>query len=135
VAAKFRAIYRNGKLFAEYNDGELTYLAPEYSPANRSELPAPMVMRDIGEYRSPIDGTQITTRSQHRDHVKRHDVIEVGNEPIGSMRTPEYDTTGLGHVIKRRIEEVQTLPQADYDAHVHVQQAQHAEVASLITAG
>ncbi|MGN6124703.1 MAG: zinc ribbon domain-containing protein [Sphingomonas oligoaromativorans] len=40
----------------------------------------PQVMRDITEYTSPIDGTRITTRSQHRDHMKRHGVIEMGND-------------------------------------------------------
>jgi hypothetical protein len=38
------------------------------------------VMRDIGEYKSPLDGSMITSRSQHRDHMQRHGVIEVGNE-------------------------------------------------------
>lgn len=40
----------------------------------------PQVMRDIGEYVSPIDGTFISSRSQHRDHMRRHGVIEMGND-------------------------------------------------------
>lgn len=46
----------------------------------RPEVNAPMVMPDIGEYTSMVDGTRITSRSQHRAHLRQHGVIEVGNE-------------------------------------------------------
>lgn len=140
MGARYRAIYRDGKLFAEYEGGELTYLDPEYSAAKRSELPMPMVMRDIGEYTSTLDGTVVTTRSQHRDHMKRHDVIEVGNEAVGKMDAVrqsyalKHDTDGLGSAIKRRIDEVAAMPQAEYDSQVEQKQAEHAEVAALVTA-
>lgn len=136
MAVKYKAVYRDGKLVAEYSDGQWTVLDASYFVSNRSVLPAPMVMRDIGEYRSTLDGTHITTRRQHRDHMRRHDVIEVGNESIGSMGQSEAPSVDreLGEVIKRRVEEVRTLPQVEYDAHVDIQQAQHAEVASLVTA-
>lgn len=138
MGARYKAVYRDGKLFAEYADGELTYLDPTYQSSKRSELSMPMVIRDIGEYRSPIDGAMITSRNQHRDHMRAHDVVEVGNERIGSL-TPSASASPaigreLGQAIKRRIEEVDALPQADYDTHVKVQQAEHAEVAALVTA-
>lgn len=41
---------------------------------------APMVMSDMQPYKSMIDGRMITSRSQHRDHLKAHGCIEVGNE-------------------------------------------------------
>ena len=34
------------------------------------------------------DGTMITSRSQHRRHLKRHGCIEIGNETM-SNRAPE----------------------------------------------
>lgn len=40
----------------------------------------PQPMRDIEGYVSPIDGKWIGSRSQHREHMKRHGVIELGNE-------------------------------------------------------
>jgi hypothetical protein len=43
---------------------------------------APMIMKDIAAYRSPIDRTVISTRAAHRDHLKRHRVVELGNEQI-----------------------------------------------------
>lgn len=138
MSAKYKAIYRNGKLFAEYDNGVLIYLDPTYSVAKRSDLATPMVIRDIGEYRSTLDGTVITTRSQHRDHMRQHGVMEVGNEPIGSLTRAEPSKHAvdreLGEAIKRRVEEVKELPQAEYDAHIRVQQAEHAEVAALVTA-
>lgn len=43
---------------------------------------APMVAADIQPYRSMCDGSMITSRSQHREHLRRHGVIEIGNEKI-----------------------------------------------------
>lgn len=45
--------------------------------------PAPsgvMVMPDIKPYRSMIDGSMITSRSEHRAHLKQHGCVEVGND-------------------------------------------------------
>jgi hypothetical protein len=39
-----------------------------------------MIISDNVDYRSTIDGQQITSRSQHREHLKRHGYTEVGNE-------------------------------------------------------
>lgn len=38
------------------------------------------VMPDIQPYQSMIDGTMITSRSQHREHLKKHGCREIGNE-------------------------------------------------------
>lgn len=46
----------------------------------KRQVTAPMVMTDMQPYRSMIDGRMITSRSQHRDHLKSHGCIEVGNE-------------------------------------------------------
>ena len=133
--ARSRTVWRNGKLFAEYADGQLTYLSPEYRAPNRSDaVAAPMIMRDIGEYKSPIDNQMITSRSQHREHLKVHDVIEVGNERMPPRPTEPALTREVGEAIKRRLDEVQALPQREYEAHVQQQQAEHAAISSLVTA-
>lgn len=46
------------------------------------KIVAPMVTTDIQPYRSMITGEMITSRSQHRAHLKEHNCIEVGNEKI-----------------------------------------------------
>jgi len=33
-----------------------------------------------GEFRSPIDGTVISSSGQMKDHCSKHDVIQVGDE-------------------------------------------------------
>ena len=38
------------------------------------------VIPDIKPYRSMIDGSLITSRSQHREHLKAHGCVEIGNE-------------------------------------------------------
>lgn len=130
-----RSVWKDGQLFAEYVNGELTYLNPNYRPPARSDtVKMPHVMRDIGEYKSPIDGEMITSRSAHRDHLKRHDVIEVGNERMPTPTETPRRTREVGEAIKRHVEQVAEMPQAAYDVHVQQQAAEHAAVASLVTA-
>jgi hypothetical protein len=48
-----------------------------------------MVMSDIGGYVSQIDGSYIESRSKHRDHLKRHGMVELGNDVINTHKTVE----------------------------------------------
>ena len=41
---------------------------------------APDIMPDIKPYISQVDGSLITSRSRHREHLKAHGVVEVGND-------------------------------------------------------
>lgn len=43
-------------------------------------IAAPAVMSDIGGYISQVDGSWIDSRSKHRNHLKQHNMIEVGND-------------------------------------------------------
>lgn len=45
------------------------------------------VMSDISPYTSVLTGEVIGGRKQHRDHLKAHGKIEVGNE---KLKPPEY---------------------------------------------
>lgn len=63
-----------------------------------------MIMRDIGEYTSVVDGSRISSRSQHREHIRAHGLIEIGNERF-PQRT-ENAPTGIGKDIKRSIEQL-----------------------------
>lgn len=38
------------------------------------------VLPDIQPYRSMADGTLITSRSRHREHLKKHNAFELGND-------------------------------------------------------
>lgn len=134
--ARSRSIYAGGRKVAEFAGDDLVWHDPEYyAVSKRSDaVKAPMYMRDIGEYRSPIDGTLITSRSAHRDHVRQHDVIELGNEVVKPL--PEAPISkDIGMAIKRRIDEVKAMPESTYRDQVQKQQVEHAEVAALVTAG
>lgn len=41
---------------------------------------APMVMNDMEPYMSMATGEWITSRSRHKEHLKQHNCIEIGNE-------------------------------------------------------
>ena len=56
-------------------------------PRPTRQSAGPMVMPDIKEYRSLVTGEMVTSRSHHREYLKRNDLIEVGNEKL-SPNTP-----------------------------------------------
>lgn len=39
-------------------------------------------MPDKAPYLSPLDGSYITSRSQHREHMNKHGVVEAGDMPL-----------------------------------------------------
>lgn len=66
--------FRNGRLVDR--DG-LPMLSHNELAHDESQIRAPMVMRDIPEYASPIDGRMITTRSERREDLIRNNCVEV----------------------------------------------------------
>ena len=68
-------------------------------------LCAPAVMTDLEPYRSPVDGTIINSRSDHRNHLRQHKLIEVGNEKLNKPATKKIDPTGVADDIKRAMGE------------------------------
>jgi len=82
--SRYRAIYdRKGKL-AEYEDEELVWVREEVEQENKANY---QIMLDIQPYKSMVDGSMITSRSQHREHLRRHNCFEVGNEKM-EPKTP-----------------------------------------------
>ena len=53
------------------------------------------VLPDIQPYQSMATGEMITSRSHHRDHLKQHGLVEIGNEVDYHMKqartAPEID--------------------------------------------
>ena len=72
--------------------------ADEY---RRPEPQTPIIMPDIKPYRSMIDGRVISSRSTHREHLRAHGCIEVGNETKHLMAKvkPIEPTPGLKQTI------------------------------------
>lgn len=69
-------IYRS---LAEYDDLPLCC-----GVKTERQVCAPMVIADIPAYQSTVTGEMIEGRRQHREHLKTHDLVEIGNEKIGN---------------------------------------------------
>lgn len=61
-------------------------------------------MPDIAGYTSIIDGRRIESRSAHREHLKAHGMVEVGNEKLPPKKP--YEPKGIAADICRAMEEV-----------------------------
>lgn len=64
---------------------------------------APQVISDIDPYISQIDGSLITSRSQHRDHLKAHGCIEVGNEKMEPRKTSWIEQKAQKEAIRQEV--------------------------------
>lgn len=97
-------VFRNGELIPKKQAAtETAAIAAQI----RSAHPAPMVMSDIEEYRSMIDGSMITSRKQHRDHLRAHGCIEVGNEKVGTDAPSHLAKNEIKTEIKTAIEQIE----------------------------
>jgi hypothetical protein len=103
---RYRAIWgRDGQLKAEIENDEVLFWRHE-EPWKESELPRPTVIRDIEPYRSMIDGSMISSRAQHREHLRAHDCVEIGNEdPAKHIKKPPMKNTRR-EVLHKRLADV-----------------------------
>lgn len=64
------------------------------------------VMGDINPYKSMVTGEMIQGRRQHREHLIRHNVVEVGNEldkrPQKAVETPKGLKQTIADVLNSR---------------------------------
>jgi len=58
------------------------------------------IVRDIQPYTSMIDGSTISSRSRHREHLQAHGCIEVGNETQAAPKP--YETPKAGRDARKR---------------------------------
>lgn len=56
----------------------------EWYKRDNSEPSGVQIMGDIQPYVSMIDGSIITSRSKHRQHLKDHGCVEVGNDSLAT---------------------------------------------------
>ena len=85
-----RILYDRQGMLAEYQDDVLIWLRGD---AELGKTSGPQVVRDINPYKSMITGQMITSRSTHRDHLKRHGCVEIGNDTshLSQKATPKVD--------------------------------------------
>lgn len=70
----------------------------EYSRGPRSRME---IIPDLEPYRNVIDGKPISGRKQHRDFLRAHDCIEVGNERIKRPPPSNKPDMGIVNELKR----------------------------------
>ena len=63
-----------------------------------------MVIEDMKAYQSPLDGKWISTRKNHRKHLREHDVIEVGNEKINPK--PKFEDKTIKQDLARAYDQL-----------------------------
>lgn len=73
------------KSYIQLKDGSLMDKELYY----KQESNAPMIMGDIKPYQSMVTGEEITSRSKHREHLRQHGMVEVGNEVNYFKQTQE----------------------------------------------
>jgi hypothetical protein len=83
---RYRALYDHQGLLAEYENDTLVYLRP--GAANQEVATGPQIIGDLKPYRSMIDGSIIVGRKRHRDHLKAHNCVEIGNDVSHMKREP-----------------------------------------------
>ena len=89
--ARHRWIYEGGEVVAEYKDDALLW---SKQPEEKKDTSA-YVMPDIQPYKSMVDGSEITSRSVHRSHLRQHNLVEVGNETKYLKQKPVTPPPGL----------------------------------------
>lgn len=83
----------------------------------------PTVMPDIKPYQSMITGEIITSRSKHREHLREHGCVEIGNE---ALKTTQY-YQNIGDVAPRERHEL-IKAQIDAMSHKEFREALKADV-------
>lgn len=65
---------------------------------------------DKSEYHSPLDGTVVSGRAAHREHMNRHGVYEAGDMRIGdlSRNRDNAPLPPVGQSIKQAIEQLRS---------------------------
>lgn len=66
------------------------------------------VMPDIEPFQSPIDWKWVTSRTERREHNKRHNVIDVGNDPAVLRSKAPYKPEGVHRDVAQAIEQLRS---------------------------
>jgi hypothetical protein len=96
--ARYRARYNEtGKIYEEIDDVVVLDNRQQEHKASY------FVMDDIQPYQSMQTGEMITSRSQHRNHLKQHGLIELGNEKIKETKPIPYNSEEVKREIARQL--------------------------------
>jgi hypothetical protein len=107
---KYQAIFgdsraKRGSYVYDKQTGELVP-KEEYYSASVSN--APMIQTDIAGYKSMVTGEWIGSRSTHRQHLKEHRLVEIGNEVKAhtTKQAPRVDREQIRRDIHQSIQKL-----------------------------
>ena len=100
IFGEFKSQGAGKKTYKRVN-GVLTLVAQ-----SRATNQSAYVMDDMQAYKSPLDGSIISSRSKHKAHKRQHGVIEVGNEKLDRPMTKNYEPKGVREDMMRTIDEL-----------------------------
>lgn len=83
-------------------NGELIPKDEYYGDSHSAK--APIFVPDIKPYKSTITGEIIGGRAQHKNHLKQHNLVEIGNEKVRPRPIP--DVPGLREDLIRSIKRI-----------------------------
>ena len=86
------------------DEGEKAWQATQAMHARRGD--ATYVIPDIAGYKSMATGEWIAGRRQHRDHMKQHGLVELGNEIDAHLKPKKRDDSKDREARKRLIADV-----------------------------
>lgn len=95
-------VMRNGKLIPKH-----LAAAEAARSVQRSDLPCPYVVPDVPEHRNMATGEMVTSRSRHREILKEHNLIEIGNEAMPTTRDLGPKKGEIAKEIKETIEQLE----------------------------
>lgn len=80
------------------------HVLPEYGGTDKyfANGSGPMIMADITPFRSPVDNSVVGGRASLREHNRRNDVVQIGNDKV--TRTERAPMRRAGYDIKRALE-------------------------------
>ncbi len=100
VLSKTPRAVRKGRFIWDRRKRDFVPAEQFYRPGRGAGL---QVIRDIDPYRSTVTGEAIGGRRQHRDHLRAHGCVEVGNE-MPKRPPPMPDREGVRQELKRALE-------------------------------
>lgn len=87
-------VYRDGKVIPKSEAGP--HPLEGKRPVN--------LMKDIEPFVSVVDWSVVSSRSERREHNKRNQCIDIGDDPAILRPRPAYEPKGIAEDIKRAIE-------------------------------
>ena len=89
--SRYRAQYDGKGKAYEWQDGVLTWVRPDLCPPDQHREQSVVVLGDLPDFVSTIDGTVVRGRAGLRDHCARHNVVpleDVRGLPPATAVTP-----------------------------------------------